>query len=229
MAILETDESNILDAETINWRWIVYPLLAVAILTVGGFGYYYYELHQRDVFEANAREALLQAKTPEEFIKVADQFPGADQSTLALMSAGRSSFDKRDFPAAEKAYQRIIDMTDVDPQLRDSAQLGLGSSLEGAGKTDDAINAFLEVAHQGDKSPFAPYAYSTVARIYDQRGDKTNEREILTEIASLDPDSSFVKEAQDKLKSLNAAAPPAPGPTSPAPVNITPAPVPPTN
>ena len=36
MATLNTDDANILDAEAINWRLIVYPLvLAVVIIVVG--------------------------------------------------------------------------------------------------------------------------------------------------------------------------------------------------
>jgi hypothetical protein len=60
-----------------------------------------------------------------------------------------------------------------------------------------------------------------VARLYEQRGDKDNERQILTEAAGLDSDSAFVKQAQLKLKELTTAAQPpltvAP-PATPAPV-----------
>jgi predicted negative regulator of RcsB-dependent stress response len=208
MATLESNDSNILDSETINWRLVVYPILAALIIVAGGFGYYYYLQNQREELEATARAALLQAKTPEDLVKVADQFPHTDQETLALLSAANGSFAKRDFAAAIKDYQRIIQTAGTDAELRDSAQLGLGSSLEASGKGDDAIQAYLEVANRGTKSPYAPYAYTAAARIYEQRGDTTNERSILTEAASLDPDSPFVKQAQVKLKELATAAEP---------------------
>jgi len=220
MATLESDDSNILDAETINWRLVVYPILAALVVAVGGFGYYYYLQNQREELEGSARAALLQAKTPEELIKVADQFPGADQATLALLGAADGSFAKRDYAAAIQDYQRIIQTVTTDPELRDSAQLGLASSLEANGKTDDAINAYLEAARRGAKSPCAPFAYNAVARLYEERGDKDKEREILTEAASLDSDSPFVKQAQFKLKEMAAAARPPltiPVPATPAP------------
>jgi predicted negative regulator of RcsB-dependent stress response len=220
MATLQSDEANILDAETINWRVIVYPILVVLVVVAGGFGYYYNLQNQREQLEATARAALVKAKTPEELVKVADQFPGADQAMLALLSAADASFAKRDYAAAIQEYQRIIQTVTADAQLRDSAQLGLASALEANGKIDDAINAYLEVARHGTKSPYAPFAYNAAAHLYEERGDKDNERKILTEAASLDPDSTFVKQAQLKLKEMAAAAQPPlsfPVPATPPP------------
>jgi tetratricopeptide (TPR) repeat protein len=208
MATLESDDSNIIDAETTNWRLVVYPILAALVVAVGGFGYYYYLQAQREQLEASARGTLLQAKTPEELVKVADQFVGTDQGILARMNAAIAD------------YQRITQPVTTDAELRDSAQLGLASSLEANGKIDDAINAYLDVARRGAKSPYAPFACNSAARLYDQRGDKDKEREILTEAASLDPDSPFVKQAQFQLKQMAAAAQPPltiPVPAMPAP------------
>jgi len=208
MATLASDDSNILDAETINWRLVVYPILAALLVVVGGFGYYYYLQDQREQLEASARAALGQAKTPEELVKVADQFPHTDQGMMALLNAADGSFAKRDYAAAIQDYQRIIQTVTTDAELRDSAQLGLASALEVSGKIDDAINTYLEVARRGAKSPYAAFAYNAAARLDEERGDKDNERKILTEAASLDPDSPFVKQAQLKLKEMAAAAQP---------------------
>jgi predicted negative regulator of RcsB-dependent stress response len=219
MTTLHSDEANILDAETINWRLVVYPVLAALVVLVGGFGYYFYLQSQREQMEAAAREAVVQAKTPEDLVKVADQFPKADQATLALLSAADGSFGKRDYAAAIQEYQRVVQTATVDPELRDSAQLGLASTQEASGKADDAISTYMEVAQRGDKSAYSPYAYNAAAHIYEQRGDKANETKILTALASLDPDSPFVKQAQYKLKQLNAASQPAitvPVPATPA-------------
>jgi len=221
MATLESDDSNIIDAETTNWRLIVYPILAVLVVVTGGFGYYYYLQNQRDQLEATARAALLQAKTPEELAKVADQFPQTDQATLALLNAADGSFAKRDYAAAVDYYKRALSGPKTDEVLAESARLGLASSLEAGGKIDDAIAAYLEAAQLDAKSPYAPFAYNTVARLYDERGDKDNERKILTEEAALDPDSPFVKQAQVKLKEMTAAAQPpqtmqVPVPSAPA-------------
>lgn len=227
MATLQSDEANILDAETINWRLVVYPVLAVLLVGVGGFGYYYYLQNQREVRETSARAALVEAKTPEAWVKVADQFPGTDQGTLALLNAAGGSFAKRDYVVAIQDYQRVIQTVATQAELRESAQLGLASAQEANGKVDDAITTYLEVAQLGAQSPFAPFAYDAVARLYDERGDKEKEREILTEAASLDPDSPFVKQAQYKLKELaSIQSPPIISvPTAPAPTSV-PAPTP---
>jgi predicted negative regulator of RcsB-dependent stress response len=203
MATLESDDSNIIDGQEINLRLIVYPILAAIIIIAGGVGYYYYQQNERDIAEANARTAMLKAQTPEELVQVADQFPHTDQATLALLKAADDSFSQLDYAASIKDYQRVMDTTGTDPLLRDSAQLGLASSLEASGKVDEAIAAYLEVAHRGDKTPYAPFGFNAVARIYTQRGDKENERKILMEETSLSPDSAFVKQAQARLKELS--------------------------
>ncbi len=118
-------------------------------------------------------------------------------------------------------------MTDVNADLRNSAQLGLASTLEANGKIDDAIKAYMDVAQLGDKSPYAPYAYMSAARLYEGRGDKENERNVLTQAAGLDADSPTVREAQYPLKQSTpqftvTVNPPAGGTAAPA-VNITPA------
>ena len=225
MATLDSSEANILDAETINWRAIVYPILVILLLIVGGFSFYYYQQNQRDLAEAHARAAMLNATTPEQLIKVADDFPGTDTATLALLSAADKSFDKRDYASAAKDYQRILSTAGTAPQLNDSAQVGLASALESDGKLDEAINAYLEVARRGAKTPYAPYAFSSAARLYEQKGDKDAERKILTEASALDSDSGFTQMAKAKLKDLNSAAQapliPAtpPAPASPAPAH----------
>jgi tetratricopeptide (TPR) repeat protein len=236
MAILQTDDANLIESETINWRLIVYPILAVLVIGVCGLGYYYYKLNQREDNETNARALLVKATTPEEFLKVADQYPGTDQATIAIMSAASAFFDKHDYDGALSAYNKILADTSLGAQWYDSATLGTASVYEATGKVDQALAAYLEVAHQGDKSAYAPYAYNSAARVYDGRGDKENERLILGEAAALDPDSTFTKQAQYKLKELNtAAAPPmtvnvpatpaaAPAPISSAPAAPAPAP-----
>jgi len=231
MATLATDESNILDAETLNWRLIVYPILAALVIVVGGLGYYYYQQTQREQLEASARAALVEAKTPQDMLKVADQFPQTDQGTIALLSAANASFAQKDYASTIADYQRVLQATAIDSGLRDSAQIGLASAQEAGGKGDDAINSYLVVAREGVKSPYAPYAYNAAAQIYEQRGDKQNEQKILTEAASLDPDSPFVKQAQEKLKEFEAATQPpitAPVPASALPPPVAPAPAAPT-
>jgi predicted negative regulator of RcsB-dependent stress response len=231
MATLQSDEANIFDQEAFNWRIVVFPILILIVLVIGGLGIYSYRQNQRDELEASARAALVDAKTPEDFLKVADQYPGADQSTLALVSAADAFFAKHDYAGAIGAYQRVTQNSATDPALRDAAQIGLASAQEASGKVDDAITTYLLVAREGAKSPYAPYAYNAVAQIYEQRGDSANERKVLTEAAALDPESSFVKQAQAKLRELTtppmtvpvpAPAASAPAPSAPAAPSITP-------
>jgi predicted negative regulator of RcsB-dependent stress response len=160
-------------------------------------------------------------------VKVADQHPHTDQATLALLAAADASFTKRDFPAAIQDYQRIIDATGTDPELADSARIGLGSTFEATDKVDDAIHTYVEVGDRGDKSPYAAFAYDAAARLYQQRGDKDNARKMLTVAAGLDSDAPSVKMAQESLKQLAAAdQPPMTFPVNNGPVPTITAPAP---
>jgi len=205
MSTLQTDDPNIIDAEEVNWRWIVYPLVLVLLVAIGGFSVYYYLQSAQDAAEAEARTALLKATTPAEFLKVAEQYPKTDQAMLALFSAANASFDQRDYDGAKTAYQKIIDNPVLTAQWRDSASLGVASCDEAKGDGDKAISEYLEVARRGDASPFAGYAYNCVARIYDARGDKKTEVAILQQAADLNPNSPSAQMAQQRLKSLAPA------------------------
>lgn len=207
MATLESNDANIIDAESINLRLVIYPILLALVVIVGGFSYYYYLQSARESLENEARAALLQAKTPEAMVKVADQYPRTNVETIALLKAAEGSFSTRDFPGALADYRRIVNTVGADAELRDTAQLGLASVQETTGKLDDAVNAYLEVARRQAKSPYAPYGYNSAARIYEQRGDKIDERKILAEMATLDNTSTFVKQAQYKLKQMAASSP----------------------
>jgi len=211
-----------------NWRMVVYPLVLAVVAVLGGFGYYYYQQSQRIQLEDQAHAAVLQAKTPDQLVKVADQFPKTDQAILALLSAANGYFDKKDYDNALKTYQRVLNLSDISSDLRDSAQIGAASTLETNGKVDDAIQAYLTVAHRGSGSAYAPFAYQAVATIYQQRDDKENEKKYLTELMSLGNESPFAKDADSRLKLLNPPPPPAPAPPpTPAPaaaVNAVPTP-----
>jgi predicted negative regulator of RcsB-dependent stress response len=205
MATLESDDRNIVEADAVNWRLIVYPILAVAVILLGGFGYYYYQLNEREQEETDARAQLVLAKTPADMVKVADQFPQTTQAALALIDAADASYAGKDYDGALKDYQRVIASEQAPVELRDSAQVGIGSTQEASGKPEDAIRSYLAVAQKGSHSPFAPFAYHAVAQIYEARKDKDDELRILQQTLQLGGDSPFVKEAEARLKELTSA------------------------
>jgi tetratricopeptide (TPR) repeat protein len=216
MSILMNDDRNIIEADSLNWRLIVYPIVFVALALLTGFGIYYYQLNQRELQETQAREALALAKTPEQMVKVADQYPRTIQASVALLSAGDASFTARDYTGAAQDYQRVASAKKAPPELRDSARIGLGASLEAAGKSEDAIRTYLEIAQKRNHSPFSPAAYYAVAQIYASRQD---EQRTLEQTVQLGSDSPFVKDAATQLKAF-APAPaetPSSSPTSGAP------------
>jgi predicted DNA binding CopG/RHH family protein len=204
MATQETYETNILDQEAVDWRRIVYPVVGVIAAVVIGFTIYYYQLSQQDAREQQARQAIINAKTPADLAKVADDFPHTSQAVLALISAADLAVTKRDFTEATKDYQRVIGMELADAVLKDSARVGLASVYESTNQPQLAIDTYLQVGRRGKESPYAPYAYFAAARMDDQKHDRTAERQTLIAAAGLGVDSPFVKQAALKLKQLNA-------------------------
>jgi hypothetical protein len=207
MATLESSDSNILDAEAINWRWVVYPIVVVLILVFGGCGIYFYLQDARAQHEAQARAAILTAKTPQALVQVADQFPGTSHAAMALIAAGNLSYAQQDYSSAEKDFQRVANLTDIDDTVRDSARLGYAAALEAAGATDsEAVDAYVTVANRGKSSPFASYACLAAAHLYERQHNVDKERQLLLQATGIDTDSPFGQEAQKLLQSLNSAA-----------------------
>jgi predicted negative regulator of RcsB-dependent stress response len=207
MAILESDERNIIEADEFNWRLVVYPILVVVAALLIGFGIYYYQLNQREQAEEAAATAISTAKTPADLNKIADTYPDTTQAAVAQMKSGALSLAAKDYPAAQKSYQAVLDSKQAPVELHDAAQLGLAAAQEASGKADDAIQTYLAVAQKGNESAFAPVAYHQVAAIYASREDKTNEEKTLQQAVRLGGDSSFVKQAAEQLKALTPETP----------------------
>ena len=200
MATLESGDTNILEGDAINWRLIVYPLVAVLVLIVGGFSLYYYQQNQLEIQEGQARAAVVEANTPQALVAVADQFPKTTQATLALLQAGNQAVAKKDWATAQSAFQRAKDNTKSPSELNDAAQIGLAATLEGTGKLEEAIQGYLALAHEGKASAYTPFAYVAAAKLYGKKGDKPAERSTRIELAGLGGDSDFVRQAQAELK-----------------------------
>jgi predicted negative regulator of RcsB-dependent stress response len=207
MAILQSPDANILDAEEVNWRRIVYPVIGFIVLLLAGLGIYYYQLSQRDAREAQARQAFTQAKTPEALVQVADKFPGTTHADFALIRAADFSMGKKDYTGAAHDYQRVADGTGADAVLRDAGRIGLASAQEAQSKLDDALQSYLTVAQRGPNTPYAPFAYISAARLYAEKKDTEDERKTLSAAVDLGGDSAFVKQADYMLKALDAARP----------------------
>jgi hypothetical protein len=215
MATLESPDSNILEADAVNWRLVVYPIVGVLILIFGGCGIYFYLQGARAQHEADARQAFIDAKTPAALTQVADQFPGTTHAAMALIAAGNLSYEQKDYATAQKDFQRVADNTGFDDTVRDSARLGYAAALEAAGTSDSqALDAYLAVAQRGKSSPFASYAYVAAAQLCRRQHDIDKERQLLIQATGIDTDSPFGQQAQKLLQALNGvpASAPAPAP-----------------
>jgi hypothetical protein len=213
MATLESPDSNVLDAQAVNWQFVVYPIVGVLVLVFGGCGIYFYLQTARAEHESQAREALIAAKTPEALVQVADRFPGTSHAAMALIAAGNLSYDQKDYTSAENDFQRVANIADLDDSVRDSARLGYAATLQAAGAPDDqAVDAYLAVANRGKSSPFASYACLAAAHLYEREHNLDKERQLLLQATGIDTESPFGQQAQKLLQSLNGGTPATPEP-----------------
>ena len=201
MATLQSDEANILDAETINWRLIVYPILAALIVVVGGFGYYYYQQVQRDISGGHRARGPAEGHHPgragEGGRSISQDRPGdagvAERGGRFLCQTGL----RRSHPELSAGPRHAPARTRCCATRRNSGWLPLSKPAARWTRRSTPISRWPIAATRLPTRPSAtmPWPGSTT-----QRGDKDNERKILNEEASLDSDSQFVKEAQFKLK-----------------------------
>ena len=199
-------DTNVVESEPANWRLIVYPILALLLLVAGITSYFAYRQHAVDERESEARAGLVAAHSTAELLSVASRYPKTIQAGLAEINAGQLALSNRDFVVAENAFTAVLHTAKIDPQLRDSAQLGLAATYEAKGETPAAIAAYLRVAHEGNTTPYAAYAFYSVATIYLRKDDKANARQTFTELAALNNGSPFLQNGAQQLANLNAEA-----------------------
>ncbi len=179
------DFTNLVDSDSIPWRIYMAIIGAVAIVIFGTAGLYTWHVEVVSELNDQANQALQNAKTAADKIKVADTFPGTDPAARALILAGQDDYASGDFTSAIQVDQRLLDSFPNHP-LHESAEVGKACALEAAGKLDDAETLFLQIARRADKSPYSSYAWLQAACICQQKGDVTALKTILQEAPPLE-------------------------------------------
>jgi predicted negative regulator of RcsB-dependent stress response len=164
----------------------------VAIVVLAGLIYSFIVWH-RGQNEINAGEAMTQflfspsiiSLTPNQqadgLVKLADQYSGTETAKRALLQAGSTLFMAGDYPGAQTQFQKLVD-TYAGP-LSGIAQLGVATSLDAQGKTDQAQTAYLKVTSSYNGSPADMRAEFALGRMSEQQG-KLQEAESYYESAA---------------------------------------------
>ncbi len=209
---------------TMIWDRYKLPIVAAVTLVVLGLvGSEFYETNRAKA--ASAASALLDAsKTPAEYQKVIDTYPGSEAAANAYLLLGRARYDAGDHPGAVQAWQTLASKYPQHPLLP-TALIGVAGALEAQGKLDEARTMYQRAASAQPHSYVAPLARLAEAELLlAQR--KTAEAKHIYEDLIATGRQDIAGLAGQSLKMLNSLPPVGSTPAA-APVAAAPAVVPP--
>ncbi|MGB5830513.1 MAG: tetratricopeptide repeat protein [Thiohalocapsa sp.] len=200
------DEANLIDGQPEWWRENLFALLGgLLIIALLGAGLVLWQsriqLHQTE-----AVVAVRQAPTTETKLKAAEQFLDVEAIAGDLLLIAADQYRQGEYAAALKTYQMFL-ANYSDHALNNAARLGQASAQEASGEIDAALKGFLSVSSVRPKNTYNPIGLLNAARIYQQQGDETKRKEILTQLANDYSDSSYGREAETILTAIQKTAP----------------------
>jgi predicted negative regulator of RcsB-dependent stress response len=208
----------------IQHQKLITRLFIAALLGVVVWGAFLFMDYRR---RAGSAEALGSAKTSAEYRKVTADWAGTPAAGTAFVRLAEE-LRKEGKPAeAAQALREFIDQYRLHP-LRIPAAHSLASSLETAGKLDEALVAYQRFGSDNAASTFAPLAFIGQARVLRALGKPEEARKVLESVEQKFQSNPLMREATmllDELKNPAAlktggaprpALPPAPAPPPPA-------------
>ena len=209
----------------IQYRSTVMKVITFTLLAVAGWAVWQVlEMRKR----AGSEGALASAKTEDALRKVIADWAGTPSSGSAQILLGAQLREAGKFDDSAKVLKEFADKNGSHP-LQVGALFSLGTTLEFAGKMDEAAATYQSIISGHPASAFAPQAMLGQARIFKGQ-DKADEiRRVLGALQQQFANSPYEKEATGILEALNnpkgrmtggspRPAPPAP----PAPVPVAP-------
>ena len=148
----------------------------------------------------NQHARLLAAVT--KFKAAADAYPSTDAGVFARYQEGVNRLALGNAVEAAAAYQQVIERSGngIYGQM---ARLGLAEAQAQAGKYDDAINTFKELAQRKDGPLPIDGVLMQLGRTYRDAGKRADAQQIFNRLVQEYPESPFMAEAKRELDTLN--------------------------
>lgn len=161
--------------------------------------------------EATGLQKVLTSTAPEnlkkEWRKVHDQLADLRAEHPDHGAARLAALYQADLARRLEKYDEAIELYDLylkpakkDDALRFFALEGAGYALEAAGKNDEALARFEELAETQEF--YADYALKHKARVLEKKGDEAGAIAAYQAIVDMDPASPLKSFAQNRLKAL---------------------------
>lgn len=189
--------------------------------------------------EMTASEALLALRPPivgpdrqkpvaaEKYLQIVEQYAGTTAAKQALLLGAQAYFVEGKYDQAKAAFTRFLAENPGDP-LSSQADLGIAASLDAAGKTKEAMDAYEMVRKRyAQEGAVAAQAKLSLGRLYENQGKREQAYNLYREMmeASRFGFNSWGEEAAMRLFQLEKAhpelaalriPPPQPRPVTPA-------------
>jgi hypothetical protein len=205
-------------------------LVAVAVLTVVGLGYFGW----RSRVEARAHSALAEAQAVEmtrvgppaapgvgtpvtglsfateqerqkaaltKFKAVADQYSSSDAGLFARYREATLQMSLGNAAEAANVYQQVIDKAGTGIYGQ-MARLGMAEAQARSGQYDNAINSYKQLADQADGPLPIDGILMQLGLTYLEAGKRTEAQQTFTRIVQEFPNSPFSGDAQRELETL---------------------------
>ena len=175
---------------------LVGGVILVALIVVGA--YQAITTHIRKAAEA----AFATASTPEQYKRVADDYPHTIPGQNALLEMAASLQREGKWDDAAKILRDFVKDHPEHP-LVSGAYASLGASLEASGKKDEALAIYQKVTTSFPSSYAAPAAWFGQARVLAAQGKSEEARRAYETVLTQFVSSPYAQQAQmlkDKLK-----------------------------
>ncbi len=173
----------------------ILALLTASFLVLGGW--FLWSAHLSNL-EQEVHRAFVEAKSPEEKRKVADQNRGTEQAALIYLNLANAALDTKPQEALE-LYEAFL-LRDEHHCLANAARLGKAKALELMQKSEEALTVYQKITQTKKGDIYIPLALLNLSRLQVAQGKESEARQSLQEL--LIGYADYATEAKERLKMI---------------------------
>jgi TolA-binding protein len=203
-----------------RYKTAVMATIILALLGLAGYGGYRFYSERR----ADAAASLLAgAKTPAEFQKVINEYPGTPAGASAYLLLADAQKAEKKFNESNATLQAFVDKNPRH-EMAGTARLAMAGNLEALGNKDEALATYQRLATSDPKAFTAPIALFSQIHLLKEKNQIEEARRVCETIMTQYRESRFAQEASFQLRQLKIKNEPAPPTTAASPAAVSPAP-----
>ena len=186
-----------------KWYIVVAPIIViVGVFVVLGIA----ESHSKSAAN-EAFQAMIKAKSADEYLKIYEKYPGTTTGQLALKQAADDFYSDGEYSRSRELYQQFID-TYPENQLNAWIQNQIGFTYEAEGEYDKALQAYDDVFNYDNSIFLEKQVEFNRGRCYEMKGDIDTAKSYYNNLLSEDgtASSGWASEARYRLQMLELKA-----------------------